>query len=111
MLISLFSQVGMYQFNVTPPTTLPDTVVHGSPLYAMVHPGAADAAHTNFAVTVPPHPTALSFIEAQIALADVYGNPIPASAPGQSDTKLVVVQGTRHSCELQSSYSNQQLLL
>jgi hypothetical protein len=90
----------MYQVTISSPSTLQSVDVLGNPLYAMVYPGAANAAHSSFSVTVPTNPTVLSYVTARITLADMYGNPISASEAGQDTNKLVVVHGECRSLQL-----------
>jgi hypothetical protein len=86
----LLMQMGQYRFSVAPPSTLPGVTVLGSPLTVAVKAGPADASRSAMNIALPSLEV-LSTLTARITLADVYGNPIDATAAARyNDSRLVV---------------------
>jgi hypothetical protein len=83
-------QAGQYTFNVTPPSTLPDAVVLGSPLGLTINPGPADQAHCTVSTAMPASPVLGSAVAVEVSLADGYGNPVSASDAGRFNTTKLV---------------------
>jgi hypothetical protein len=93
LLFNMFLQAGQYRFSVTPPATLPGLTVLGSPLAVVYEAGPAHGSRSGIAVTVPPKPVVGSAVTAQITLADLYGNPVPASVEAQYNNSRLTIYG------------------